>query len=82
MRGKVSLLNGERPQAMEHFKIGPRIAHNLASPSLALRLATNLAVLVDSDTGRSILGHIYHQFTEGFAAPDLRAAKQVLGALN
>ena len=82
MRGKVSLLKGERPQAIDHFTTGLETAHNLASPSLALRLATNLAVLVDPDAGRSILGPIYHQFTEGFAAPDLRAAKQVVETLN
>jgi len=78
----VSLLKGERPQAMDYFKTGLEIAHRFASPSLALRLATHVAVLVDPDAGRSILGPIYHQFTEGFAAPDLRAAKQVLETLN
>jgi tetratricopeptide (TPR) repeat protein len=82
MRGKVSLLKGERAQAIDHFKTGFEIAHNLASPSLALRLATNLAVLVDPEAGRSILRPVYHQFTEGFSAPDLRAAKQVLETLN
>ena len=82
MRGKVSLLNGERAQAIAHFKTGLETARNLASPSLALRLATNLATLVDTDARRGLLEPIYRQFTEGFDAPDLRAAKQVLEALN
>jgi tetratricopeptide (TPR) repeat protein len=82
MRGRISILRDEPAEALDQFRKGLEIASNLGSPSMALRLATNLAKLVRPEEGRAILEPIYLQFTEGFATPDLRAAKRTLETLN
>src|SRR5262245_32713609 len=50
--------------------------------SWELRTATSLARLWRStgrlDDGRELLASVYGRFTEGFATPDLRAAKRIL----
>jgi predicted ATPase len=50
--------------------------------SWELRAATSLARLWRSigrlDDGRELLASVYGRFTEGFATPDLRAAKHIL----
>ena len=82
MRGKAFLLEGENAKAAGQFRDGLEIANTLNSPSMALRVATPLAKIVEPDEGRAVLEPIYQSFTEGFSAPDLVAAKQALDELN
>ena len=61
------------------------IGHNQRAMSLKLRAAMSLAQLWQSQgrlhDAKTILEAVYHEFTEGFDTPDLRAARKLLNRL-
>ena len=68
------------------FEEAIRIAHGQQAKSLELRSTTRLAAFWQAhgkpDDAYRLLSNIYGWFTEGFDTPDLRAAKELLGALT
>ena len=90
-RVKGTLILGERTRAAAavaegHFVRGLEPARRQGALSWELRCATSLARLL-RDQGRNeaactLLGQVYHRFTEGFATSDLRAAKVLIAELS
>jgi predicted ATPase len=72
--------------AEEAFREALTVAAAQSCRPLALRSATSLARLLGETNrrteARDLLAPIYATFTEGFARPDLRAAKALLAELN
>ena len=62
------------------------IAREQESPSLQLRAATSLAQLWaergERGRARELLAAVYGRFSEGFGAPDLQQAKELLDELR
>jgi predicted ATPase/DNA-binding winged helix-turn-helix (wHTH) protein len=88
IRGELLLLRGEpgAAAAEDHFQQALALARRQGALFWELRAATSLARLL-SDRGRSadataLLQPVYHQFTEGFATADLKAARVLLDDLS
>ena len=85
VKGEILLRDGT-PQAVQTaeaaFLQSLERARKQSVLSWELRAATSLARLWRStgrlDDGRELLASVYGRFTEGFATPDLRAAKHIL----
>jgi predicted ATPase len=64
------------------FQTALAIARRQGAKSLELRAAVSLARLWrqqdKAGEGRELVGEIYSGFTEGFGAPDLQGAQEVL----
>jgi predicted ATPase len=82
------LLNaaGDQAGAEQHYRRAIAVAERQSAKLFQLRASTSLARLW-RDQGkrpeaRDLLGPIYHWFTEGFDAPDLRDAKELLNELS
>jgi predicted ATPase len=73
-------------QAESSFWRAIKVAREQQSKSLELRAGTSLARLWKTQgrhtEARDLLGPIYHWFTEGFDAPDLKDAKALLAELG
>ncbi len=75
-----------RSEAEKYFREAIELAHHQGAKLFELRAATCLSQLL-IEAGRSeeagpLLSEIYGSFTEGFDAPDLRAARAVLDTLR
>jgi tetratricopeptide (TPR) repeat protein len=82
------LLNaaGDQPGAERHYRQAIAVAERQSAKLFQLRASTSLAQLW-RDQGkrveaRDLLHPIYHWFTEGFDAPDLKDAKALLAELT
>jgi predicted ATPase len=81
------LLNaaGDRSGAERHYRQATEVAERQSAKLLQLKASTSLARLWRDQgkrgEGRDLLDPIYHWFTEGFAAPDLKDAKALLDEL-
>jgi class 3 adenylate cyclase/tetratricopeptide (TPR) repeat protein len=88
LRGEVLLAQSRAngAEAERAFRQSLALAIKQPCPPLRLRAATSLARLLADDGRRSeardLLAPVYAIFTEGFARPDLRAAKALLDALR
>jgi tetratricopeptide (TPR) repeat protein len=76
---------GDQPGAERHYRQAIAVAERQSAKLLQLKASTSLAQLW-RDQGkraeaRNLLGPIYGWFTEGFDAPDLKAAKLLLDEL-
>jgi len=73
------------PAAEDHLHRGIEVARAQGALFWELRLAASLARLRVTQNrrgeARQVLAPVYDRFTEGFAAPDLRAAKALLDEL-
>jgi predicted ATPase/DNA-binding winged helix-turn-helix (wHTH) protein len=89
VKGELFLLQGARGAAAaaeDHFRQALDWAHRQGALSWKLRAAMSLARLL-RDQGRpadalALLQPVYDRFTEGFDTVDLKAAKDLLGALQ
>jgi hypothetical protein len=80
------MAGGATPADAERtFRAAFDLARQRAEQSLELRAATSLArVLAERgrrEEAREALGGVYGRFTEGFETRDVRAARELLGAL-
>jgi class 3 adenylate cyclase/tetratricopeptide (TPR) repeat protein len=89
LEGELLLQTNLKPpsEAEQKFRYALQLAQSRGEMSLALRAATSLARLLETDRsrraeGREILARTFEQFTEGFATGDLRAAKALLEGLD
>ena len=78
--------SGSDERAVEDcFQQALDIARHQQAKSLELRAAMSLSRLWQQQgrrgEARQLLQAIYHQFTEGFSTPDLRAAKEIIDTL-
>jgi len=88
LRIKGELLLQARPdaraEAIAEFEAGLDWSRRQGALSWELRCATSLAQVwqQQGDVGgaRALLAGVYGRFTEGFATPDLQAAKRLLDA--
>jgi adenylate cyclase len=83
LRGELLARQGRSPDlAAESFQLAIDVARDQEARSLELRAATDLyrLYLVAGETGRhhKLLNEIYASFSEGFDAPDLREARELL----
>lgn len=88
LRGELLLL-GEKPdssRAEDNFRKALDCAHRQGALSWELRAATSLGRLLrDEGRGgdaRALVQPVYEQFTEGFHAADLVAAKALIDDLR
>jgi predicted ATPase len=88
MRGEVMLAQsrGNAAEVETSFRHALAVAARQSNRPLELRAALSLARLLRADAlemeARELLRPIYSAFTEGFEAPDMRAAKALLAELN
>ncbi len=79
-------LQSYRAEAERAFRQALEVAHRQGARLFELRAATCLSqLLIEAgrrDEARPLLSEIYGSFTEGFDAPDLRAARAVLDTLR
>ncbi len=85
-KGRLLLTQGQAEAAEELYRKALSIAEEQGATLWELRAAVSLACL-RRDQGRraearDLLAPVYGWFTEGFATPDLKEAKAVLGALR
>ena len=84
-KGEILLRQGEIAEAEGQFHAALDIARQQDALLWELRAALSLSRLRGSQgrggEARQLLAPVYHRFTEGFAAPDLRAAKAFLDEL-
>jgi predicted ATPase len=82
------LLNaaGEKSAAERHYRQAIAVPERQSAKLFQLRASTSVARLWHDQgkraEARDLLGPIYHWFTEGFDAPDLRDAKALLDELT
>ncbi|MGC1891568.1 MAG: tetratricopeptide repeat protein, partial [Stellaceae bacterium] len=85
-RGQLLLRQGQAEAAEELYRKALRIAREQEAKLWELRAAASLARLWrDQDcraAARHLLAPVYGWFTEGFATPDLKEAKALLGELE
>jgi DNA-binding winged helix-turn-helix (wHTH) protein/predicted ATPase len=83
---RLQLASPEIPQAEACFQQALDVARRQQAKSLELRAALSLSGLWQQqgqrEAARNLLGPIYGWFTEGFATPDLQAAKVLLEELS
>ncbi len=88
LRGEVLLGQsaGNAAEAEAAFREAIKLAAQQSCRALQLRAATSLARLLRDGSrrveARDVLAPVYGAFTEGFAKPDLQAAKTLLAELN
>jgi tetratricopeptide (TPR) repeat protein len=83
--GDLRYAAGDRSAAEQHYRQAIAVAERQSAKLFQLRASTSLARLW-RDQGkrieaRDLLGPVYHWFTEGFCAPDLKDAKILLDEL-
>ena len=83
--GDLLYAAGDKSEAERHYRQAIAVAERQSAKLFQLRASASLARLW-RDQGkraeaRDLLGPIYHWFTEGFDAPDLKDAKALLDAL-
>ena len=85
MKGELMLQQSKTPPAIEAedcFRTANEIAREQGALFWELRIALSLARLCVAqgrhDEARRTLARVYDRFTEGFDAPDLRAARALL----
>jgi class 3 adenylate cyclase/tetratricopeptide (TPR) repeat protein len=86
VQGDLSNAAGDRLSAEQHYQQAIGVAERQSAKLFQLRASVSLARLW-CDQGkraeaRDLLGPIYHWFTEGFDAPDLKDAKALLDELS
>jgi predicted ATPase len=83
LRGDLLLQTGARPAAEASYRGAIALAHRQGAKLFELRASTSLARLWRNQErdaeARDLLALICDRFTEGFDAPDLRAAGALLG---
>jgi len=87
LKGMLTLEHGANADAVAtHFRDAIAVARHQESKLLELRAATSLARLTldhaKPEDARDLLAPVLDWFTEGFDAPDLRAAKAFLDGLR
>jgi len=88
LRGELLLMSDPETieQAEACFRTALQVARTQEAKWWELRTSVSLARLLrDSDRrdeARTVLAEIYNWFTEGFALPDLKEAKELLEQLN
>jgi class 3 adenylate cyclase/tetratricopeptide (TPR) repeat protein len=86
LRGMLLLSINEQRAAEDSFKQALAVARRQDAKFWELRAATSFARLIGAqgkrNEARDLLAPIYGWFTEGFATPDLKEAKALLGALT
>jgi predicted ATPase len=86
LRGMLLLSTNEEHAAEDSFKQALAVARRQDAKFWELRAATSFARLIGAqgkrNEARDLLAPIYGWFTEGFATPDLKEAKALLGALT
>jgi predicted ATPase len=85
LRGVIQLKLGQEELAEADFRNSLADAQSMGAKAWELRTTTSLARLL-RDTGRrdearTMLGEVYHWFTEGFDTADLKDAKTLLNEL-
>jgi predicted ATPase len=85
VRGDLLNAAGDRSEAERHYRQAIAVAERQSAKLFQLRASVSLARLW-RDQGkcaeaRDLLGPIYHWFTEGFDAPDLKDAEALLDEL-
>ena len=85
VRGDLLKASGDRSAAEQNYRGAIAVAERQSARLLQLRASVSLAQLW-RDQGnrveaRDLLGPIYHWFTEGFDAADLKDAKTLLDEL-
>jgi predicted ATPase len=85
VRGDLLSSTGDRTGAERNYRQAIAVAERQSAKLFQLRASTSLARLW-RDQGkcveaRDLLSPIYHWFTEGFDAPDLKDAKALLDEL-
>ena len=86
LRGDLINASGDRPGAERHYHQAIMLAEKQSAKLFELRASLSLARMW-RDQGkrveaRDLLGPIYHWFTEGFDAPDLKDANALLDELT
>jgi predicted ATPase len=85
-RGQLLLRQGQAEAAEELYRKALRIAREQEAKLWELRAAASLARLWRNQdrraAARHLLAPVYGWFTEGFATPDLKEAKALLGELE
>jgi predicted ATPase len=86
LRGTMLLSTGDQFAAEDSFNQALAVARQQGAKSWELRAATSLARLWSDRRQRNeahdLLAPVFNGFTEGFDAPDLKAAKCLLAALT
>jgi hypothetical protein len=86
IKADILLRHGQEAQAAAHLQDALEWARRQGALSWDLRTATSLARLLHRQglghKARAILAPVYARFTEGFATPDLCAARTLLDALG
>jgi class 3 adenylate cyclase/predicted ATPase len=86
LRGMLLLSTNEQRAAEDSFKQALAVARRQGAKFWELRAATSFARLIGAqgkrNEARDLLAPIYGWFTEGFATPDLKEAKALLGSLT
>jgi class 3 adenylate cyclase/tetratricopeptide (TPR) repeat protein len=82
VRGDLLNAAGDRSEAERYYRQASAVAERQGAKLFQLRASTSLARLWHEQgkraEARDLLGPIYHWFTEGFDAPDLKDAKALL----
>jgi class 3 adenylate cyclase/tetratricopeptide (TPR) repeat protein len=85
LQGDLLIANGDGDAAERQYRQAIAVAERQSAKLLQLRASMGLARLWCDQAKRSeaceLLGPIYHWFTEGFDAPDLKEAKVLLDEL-
>ena len=86
VHGDLRHLCGDENQAKRYYQLGLEVARGCGAMSFQLIGAIHLTRLLreqgELGNAAKILAPIYEWFTEGFATPDLRQAKALLGELT
>jgi predicted ATPase len=86
VKGEILRREGQATAAKENFERALECARGQGALSWELRIALNLAELLEEQgraaEGRALLDRIYQGFTEGFDTEDLRRARLLLTKLS